>query len=262
MNPLPAQKSPGAKPPGDGIPTLTTVLPSSAGSYSTANRRTGSCTVQRAYPWLLSASTLVAAAFCLLYITKPIIAPASIPSTAPASHSTASTGSLAPAGGQISLLPGTDRLPGESGTPLKPTPADPRRDLPGRPSPTAFEETNLRIQHILTAEAPGGHVDRIDIEVPVLYQSRNLRWSTEDVATARELLTRLMDHQEKSRQLRTEGMELLDAWNALVSKSLPADDLRADSPSLPDNQEDAADAPRPAGWTTTESIQIQTPSAK
>lgn len=258
MKPLPAQKSPGAKPQGESLPALTTALPSSSGRYSTANRRTGSCAVQHAYPWLLSASTLIAAAFCLLYITKPIIAPASIPNEAPPTR----TEITAPTGTQASLLPGKHRLPGEAADALKPTPANPRRDLPGRPSPTAFEETNLRIQHILTAEAPGGHVDRIDIEVPVLYQSRNLRWTNADVATARELLNKLMDHQEKTRQLRAEGVELLDAWNALVSGSLPADDLRADSPSLPDNQEDAADSPRPAGWTTTESIQIQTPSGK
>jgi hypothetical protein len=257
MKPLPAQKSPGAMPKGEPLPTLTTALPSSSGRYSTANRRTGSCAVQRAYPWLLSASTLIAAAFCLLYITKPIIAPASI------SNGSAPTRPevIAPVGVNASLLPGKDRLPGETAA-LKPTPANPRRDLPGQPSPTAFEETNLRIQHILTAEAPGGHVDRIDIDVPVLYQSRNLRWTTADVATARELLNKLMDHQEKTRQLRAEGVELLDAWNALVSGSLPADELRADSPSLPDNQEDAANSPRPAGWTTTESIQIQAPSGK
>lgn len=261
MNPLPAQKSPNQKPAGDTLPTLTTVLPSSPGPYSTANRRTGTCTVQRAYPWLLSASTLVAAAFCLLYITKPIIAPASIPSGVPAAGPKTGTAATL-AGAPGNLLPGKDRLPGETATALKPTPANPRRDLPGRPSPTAFEETNLRVQHILTAEAPGGHMDRIDIDVPVLYQSRNLRWTTADVATARELLNKLMDHQEKTRQLRAEGVELLDAWNTLVSNSLPADDLRADSPSLPDNQEDAADSPRPAGWTTTESIQIQTPSGK
>ena len=67
-----------------------------------------------------------------------------------------------------------------------------------------------------------------------------------------------MDYQEKSRQLRAEGVQLLDAWNHLISKSIPASELRADSPSLPENQVDAADAPRPAGLITTESIQIQT----
>jgi hypothetical protein len=54
-----------------------------------------------------------------------------------------------------------------------------------------------------------------------------------------------------------EGAELLDSWNQLVERSIPASDLRADSPTLPTNQQDAADAPRPPGLNTTELIRIQ-----
>ncbi len=125
----------------------------------------------------------------------------------------------------------------------------------------AFEETNLRVQHVLTAETPGGQLARIDIDVPVLYQSRNLRWTAAEVPDARALLIRLADYQEKSRTLRGEGVALLDSWNRLVGRSIPAGDLRADSSTLPVNQLDAAGAPRPAGLNTIESIQIQ-PSIK
>jgi hypothetical protein len=158
------------------------------------------------------------------------------------------------------LMPSADRLPGEqkaSITRSKPSPTHPRTALPAPTSAGSFEETNLRIQHILTAEAPGGHLDRIDIDVPVLYHSRTLRWTEQEVAGARDLLVRLMDYQEKSLQLRSDGAALLDAWNRLIGNSIPATELRADSPSLPANQQDAADAPRPAGLSTTESIQIQ-----
>ena len=159
-------------------------------------------------------------------------------------------------------MPSGEHLPGEQhAAAVKPLPADPRRVLPGPSSASAFEETNLRIQHILTAEAPGGHLDRIDIDVPVLYQSRNLRWTATEVEEARTLLARLMDYQEKSQTLRAEGVQLLESWNHLIGKSIPATDLRADSPSLPENQQDAADLPRPAGTITTESIQLQ-PSGK
>ena len=151
------------------------------------------------------------------------------------------------------ILPDGNRLPGEK----KPTPASHRQKSSQPPAGNAFEETNLRIQHILTAEAPGGNLARIDIEVPVLYQSRNLRWTASEVAEARALLVRLADYQEKSQQLRAEGIELLDSWNRLVEHSIPSGELRADSPTLPINQQDAADAPRPAGLNTTESIQIQ-----
>ena len=70
-------------------------------------------------------------------------------------------------------------------------------------------------------------------------------------------MVRMMDYQEKCQALRAEGVELLDAWNHLIDRSIPASDLRADSPSLPANQQDAADSPRPAGLITTESIQLQ-----
>ena len=154
-------------------------------------------------------------------------------------------------------MPDANRLPGEAPQTLKPsTPTHGAACRPRR-TRTVFEETNLRIQHVLTAEAPGGHLDRIDLDVPVLYQSRNLRWTTEEAADARELLVRLMDYQEKSRQLRSEGIQLLDSWNQLIGRSIPVSDLRADSPSLPANQQDTADAPGPAGLSTTESIQIQ-----
>lgn len=262
MKPLPSPKAQSGRSSTDPMPSLPSVLPTSPGPYSTSNRRSAGCSVQRVYPWLLSTSTLIAAGFCLLYITKPVIVPAST-TNGSISIVPAMPGTANPDSGS-SLLPIKDRLPGEKAgaSVSKPVPADPRRDLPGPPTPGAFEETNLRIQHVLTAEAPGGHLDRIDLEVPVLYQSRNLRWTPEEVAAARELLAKLMDHQEKTRQLRAEGIELLDSWNQLVSDSIPATDLRADSPSLPDNQEDAADSPRPAGWTSPESIQIQQPSGK
>ena len=131
------------------------------------------------------------------------------------------------------------------------------RHEPPRQAGTPFEQTNLRIQHILTAEAPGGHRAKIDIDVPVLYQSRNLRWTTTEVATARDLLIRLANYQERTRILRSEGVELLDSWNQLIEQSIPAADLRADSPTLPTNQQDAADSPRPALLDTAESIKIQ-----
>jgi hypothetical protein len=159
-----------------------------------------------------------------------------------------------------SLLPGNDRLPGEKSSSAhadRAVPVDPRRILPAPPSTDVFEETNLRVQHILTAEAPGGHLDRIDIDVPVLYQSRSLRWSTEEVAEARELLARLMDYQEKSRQLRSEGVALLDSWNHLIGNSIPAAQLRADSPSLPENEQDYTLTPSQPGLTTSEAIQIK-----
>jgi hypothetical protein len=277
MKPLPAQHSAGTSSPAAGIPALPTTtaapsaaplppaiaLPPSTGPYSAHNRKISSCPVQRVYPWLLLASTTLAAVFCLLYINKPVIVGGPVPGSPNTGGKSALAMSRTPGTDSPvatdSLLPGSDRLPGDAPDSLRPTPSDPRRALPGSSSANPTEETNLRIQHILTAEAPGGHLDRIDLEVPVLYQSRNLRWSPEDVTQARELLVRLMDYQEKSGALRAEGADLLDAWNRLVQRSIPAAGLRADSPSLPTNQQDAADSARPASMITTESIQLEPP---
>ena len=253
MKPLPAQSSAMPKAADSAMPSLPTVLATPVASYSTANRRTSTCSVQRTYPWLLATSTAVAAAFCLLYITKPVITAA--PSHSPFLADTPLPLRAVTVATKASLMPDQNRLPGE----ISEAPATARE--PGgtvrSTAPAAFEQTNLRIQHILTAEAPGGHRAKIDLDVPVLYQSRNLRWTAAEVTEARDLLARLAGYQEKSRALRSEGAGLLDAWNALIARSIPAEDLRADSPTLPANQQDAADAPRPAGFDTQESIQIQ-----
>lgn len=253
MNPLPAQQILTRRVQSEVIPSLPGPLTSATNDFSTANRRAVTCGAQRAYPWLLSIATATAALFCIMYVTKPVIITEAPTQPIPADPGKPALITPAASSGQTHLLPGSDSLPGEQQV----SHTTPRHPLPAPPSTNAFEETNLRIQHILTAEAPGGHLDRIDIDVPVLYHSRNLRWTASEVADARNLLVRLMDYQEKSRQLRSEGAGLLDSWNQLIAKSIPAAQLRADSPSLPENQQDAADSPRPAGLSTTESIQIQ-----
>ena len=158
------------------------------------------------------------------------------------------------------LLPSSDRLPGESSspTPNHDSTTPPHATLPSLLSGSPYEETNLRIQHILKAEGPGGFLARIDLDVPVLYQSRNLRWTPEDVAAARNLVGRLITYQETTNQLRAQGVGLLEEWNRLMDRSLPVKELRADSPSLPANQDAAAHTPHPpAGSPNTESIKIQ-----
>ncbi len=253
MKPLPAQESSVVQVTDSSIQSLASALATAAASYSTSNRRAAHGRVQRVYPWLLLTSTAAAAVFCILYLTKPFIGS---PQATAADEPVKPVLSMTPAAADRSgLMPSQDRLPGDKGD------REASRDaaIPVRPTstPVAFEQTNLRIQHILTAEAPGGHLARINLDVPVLYQSGNLRWTAAEVSEARDLLARLASYQEKSRILRTEGAELLDAWNHLIARSIPAGDLRADSPTLPANQQDAADTPRPAGLDTRELIQIQ-----
>ncbi len=258
MKPLPAQ-TPAIviKPTDSAMPSLPAASASPPPSYSISNRRaSSSCAVQRAYPWLLIASTGIAALFCLMYITKPVVLGSQVEMLPEKNRPVVAGAELA----KSQLMPDKNRLPGEN-TQVGQTPDAVRNTLSQSRSSAAFEQTNLRIQHILTAEAPGGHLAKIDLDVPVLYQSRNLRWTPSEVAEARELLVRLASYQEKSKSLRSEGLALLDSWNHLVERSIPSGELRADSPTLPMNQQDAADAPRPVGLDTSESIQLQ-PTAK
>ncbi len=210
-----------------------------------SNRRSTTCPVQRAYPWLLAGSTAMAAVFCGLYMTKPVIVTGSPhgPAATASAPSPVFAAATAAAPDADSLLPRASALPGDVS---KPQPADPRRFASAQTGPeNAYEQTNLQIQHVLKAQGPGGEdLGKIALEVPVLYRSRALRWTTEEVAQARDLMVRIGHYQEACRLLRDEGGTLLAEWNSLVGTSIPASVLRADSPSLT----------REAGPAQTESL--------
>lgn len=223
------------------------------------NRRSSSSgAAQRSYPWLLLASTGLAAVFCGLYLTKPVIAAGAplTPLTAdfdPAPPLPPGPAIPKPQKQAASLLPNSAALPGDPGA--KPQATDPRRLQSAEAGPAAsYEETNLRIQHVLKAQGPDGEdLGKIMLEVPVLYGSRSLRWTPAEIARARELLVRIGDYQEKSRALQSEGGALLSEWNALVGDSVPSAVLRADSPTL---TRDALLNPS-EGLDSTEAIEIQ-----
>ena len=254
MKPLPAQDPKHTPPTDSGLSSQPENLSTAAAAPSSAYRRSTTCATHRAYPWLLVASTAIAGAFCTLYITKPVLLAS--PNLPPFSSVNPAAPTSPVAQTEPSLMPNADHLPGEK-IPAHQDPVAHHDVSPPGPPAAAFEQTNLRVQHILNAQAPGGHLAKIDLDVPALYQSRNLRWTVAEVAEARELMLRLQDYQEKSGALRAEGADLLAAWNHIIEKSIPSSVLRADSPALPANQQDAADAPRPAGLDTTELIKIQ-----
>ncbi|WP_193211050.1 hypothetical protein [Luteolibacter marinus] len=171
--------------------------------------------------------------FCGLYLTKPVIVSPVEQGPAASSPEPVLAASPRPADQPVeSLLPRSNALPGEAG---KPQSADPRRLVAGKPdADSTYEETNLRVQHVLRAQAPdGADLGKIMLEVPVMYRSRSLRWTPEEIAKARALMTRIGNYQEASRMIRDEGQTLLAEWNQLVGDTIPAPVLRADSPSLP-----------------------------
>lgn len=228
--------------------------PLSSHTTPAPNRRTPAAATQRAYPWLLVTSTALSAIFFGLYLTKPVIAA----SVSPAASEMAMDPAPPPLPGpaqkpQDSLLPSGNALPGDKSS--KPQSTDPRRlGSAATGSAAAYEETNLRVQHVLNARGPNGEdLGKVTLEVPVLYGSRTMRWTPEEVARARALLVKIGDYQEKSRALREEGSVLLEQWNTLVGDSIPAGALRADSPSL---TRDALLTPA-EGLDSSEAIEIQ-----
>jgi hypothetical protein len=257
MNPISSQTSISSQTASNSMTSPPATITLTSTRYSNANRRSTDGGTHWAYPWLLCGSTLVAAIFCFLYITKPVILASSPPLSKITLEKpelpviTKPTPTL-----HADLLPKSDHFPGDSVSNHSPL-AIPNGLIAQKMSHNGFEETNLRIQHILTAETPAGNIARIDIEVPVLYESRNLRWTTTDAQEARSLLVRLANFQEKSRMLRAEGIQILDSWNQLVEHSMPASELRADSPSLLINQKYSEKTPCPPGLKTMDSIQIQ-----
>lgn len=218
-------------------PIHSVTLASSPGGNSKPNRRVSSLSgAQRFYPWLLFASTAVAAVFCFAYITKPVVInhnPVDSDGSIPRLETSTPTEQPETSVANKSTL--TDSAETQAPS-IASQDSAPSNTVPAAPNSNGFEETNLRMQHILDAESSTGEIHRLVIEVPVLYKSRNLRWSQQEVAQARILLQQLEQHQEQTRVLRDQGKRLLQNWNTLMTASIPDEILRADSPSLPINQ--------------------------
>ncbi len=252
MKPIPAPSNPEESSIEKSPTSASKLLKSNPSRPNSGNRRTGQGGSHAAYPWLLTASTAVAALFAFLYISKPVFS-SNADTTKTGTQEQAEGGSAAET--ENSLLPTGNRLPGEGDTGEKG--AESPTKLTTSPIHARYEETNMRVQHIMTATAADGSVTRIDLEVPVLYQSRNLRWTPEEVARAEDLMVQLMDYQDKSRKLRSHGQQLLADWNALIGSSIPASRLRADSPSIPTNQKGAIVISDSSGDTVNDAVEIQ-----
>lgn len=220
---------------------------------STINQRRAACPTQRAYPWLLGISTVMAAAFCWLYISKPVIVTQAKTAAITNNHGpsavlNASAASLS----RSPILPAPSSLPGDDSS--RPQAVEPQNLAQSETS--KFEQTNLKIQHVLGARGPAGEdLGRLTLEIPVLYQSGGLRWTQNDVEKSRALLTRIRSYQQKSHALREEALLLISEWDNLIISSIPDAALRADSPTLPENQ--GVGTAEAAPLKSTEAIEIE-----
>ena len=203
---------------------------------------------------MLGLSTCLSAVLCYMYVTKPVIVAPAVDAGVPSNEQSAA---LSPSdaestsirqssskGAASSLIPSDSALPGmkpaagvpppKGARPGTPQAIDPRQLLVSGAG-TGWEATNSRVQHILSADIGNGERTKIVLNVPVLYQTRTMRWTPTDVKKAREILTRLMVYENSLSKIKQEGKALLIDWNQLLGKTVPAPALRADSPSLPNN---------------------------
>ncbi len=226
---------------------------SSVGGASSEGR------LDKAYPWLLGSSICLSALLCWMYVTKPVIVQGD-PVQGDPSGDSASPESTAMAAGEKSggkgktsetgspsaaslpaIVPSEKSLPGDDSSGAdhsSPEAVDPgalvKKIASVGPAP-GWERTNLRIQHILSADPGNGALEKIVLNVPVLYQTRTMRWTPSDIAKAREVMARLMVYERNLNSLRKEGEAIMRGWNILLENTVPSQALRADSPSLPVN---------------------------
>lgn len=190
------------------------------------------------YKFLLILSTLSAVFFCYLYVTKP--SEKIIISEGSQIEKKAPDPALASENEPISSFEKltANALPGEEPK-SQPHPSS-THSLEGVPLPQTpsiadkfgWEETNDRVQHIVSAEF-GAQSQRILIEVPVIYQTRGLRLGPDQANEAQRVLRALKIYQQQIKKLHQDGKNIQMAWNSLLLSAQPIAALRADSPSLP-----------------------------
>ncbi|MDG0993714.1 MAG: hypothetical protein P8O22_03165 [Akkermansiaceae bacterium] len=216
--------------------------------------------LERGYPWLLAVSTLLSTVLCWLYVTKPVVideinvlpsARSDLNMNTQLPHETSHkqiVGVTTP----LRLVPSDSELPSarnrsSEAMPGAPIEVDPRKlTMAKRANSTrsvsnGWEKTNLKVQHILSADVGMTENEKIIINVPVLYQTRSMRWTPEQMVKARDVLERLMLYERDLSKLRKEGLDIMTSWNHIIRDTIPAGSLRADSPSLPYNHGDAKD---------------------
>lgn len=218
------------------------------------------------YKFLLLTTTSAAAFFCWLYITKPttIVAPAdteqvsnteqAIPGNPVEEDMTEpdAISSTASKAADITSFeaPSPDSFPGSSQakdaasiSPVNPAsgssfiPLANSSSTKGKPS---WEETNDRVQHIITAQN-GDNSERIILEVPVIYMTRGMRLGPKEAEEARRILRAIEIYQDRINKLQQDGENIAKAWNSLLMSTQPVEALRADSPSLPQKKETTPD---------------------
>ena len=193
------------------------------------------------YKFLLAFSTLSAVFFCWLYVTKPttVVAEARKPTSPAEEPSALDETEVAPPSSFANLTQSS--LPGDaSPRPQQVDASSENATIPlaqsiSTASKIGWEETNDRIQHVLTAQDATSS-ERIILQVPVIYQTRGLRFGPTEAQEASRILRALKIYRSQIAKLHQDGKNIQQAWDSLLLDAQPITSLRADSPSLPNAQ--------------------------
>lgn len=228
--------------------------------------------VSLTYKFLLILSTMTSCFFCYLYVSKPTVAPAaekpastqsSEPDSEPATP--VREDSITASSPEDFVAPSPDSLPGAAKAatpqlkPVNPHSATSTISLPSTPAiahSNAWEETNDKVQHVITAQAEDGESERIILEIPVIYMTRGLRFSPAEAKEAERILRALKIYQGQIKQLHQDGLNIQTAWQTLLNNAQPIEALRADSPSLPKSNQGSIDI---ISGNSADSIKLSNP---
>ncbi|MGJ8725549.1 MAG: hypothetical protein ACSHYB_13405 [Roseibacillus sp.] len=172
----------------------------------------------RFYPPLLFFSTTLTAVFLFLYLTKPVIVAeeGAVTSQMESSEVAEVVDVIPPSVEKVELSPWPEsealianELPG-----LEPL----RSEAPHSPQMIA---TTLGVEQIVEVESLNGELEKFTVSLPVLYPENVLSWNEGSIAEAHQLASDIEEHLQKVREVQANGVELLESWNLLVSKSVP-----------------------------------------
>ena len=225
-----------------------------------------------AYHWLLITSLILTSIMCWLYVTKPVIVQNGASNDVQRDGALPGSMENSQSGRVSTLVPSEYVLPGSK----LPSSVDRKISSQSNLQQTGsgalaesghmadnplfsqgWESTNLKMQHIFSADTGGDEMEEIVLDVPVLYETRTMRWSVADIAQARQLMQRLIVYEGNLKNLRNDGKEILKEWNELIENTTPTDNLKADSPSLPKNHVQGEPSDEPSAYVPASSSVIK-----
>ena len=80
----------------------------------------------------------------------------------------------------------------------------------------------LGVEQIVEVESLNGEMEKLTVSLPVLYPENMRSWDEVSILEAQELAVDMELHLERVREVQADGVELLEKWSQIISKSTPS----------------------------------------